>query len=113
MTPDREISLETLEKHEDKLTSNHRGDAGTMSDMLVAMSQALRGQIATDFIRATDCDRLRRECHGQRRPRFGWPAAITALGLIATAAGLIIKMNPPTPCPPVTAAPSSTDPGAR
>ncbi len=70
--------LQELREKAKTLTNGHRGDVGLLSEVTASMAVVL-------------CDLAEHGCAIQCRPRFGWPAAATVIGIVIAIVGLILK----------------------
>lgn len=70
--------LQELREKAKTLTNGHRGDVGLLSEVTASMAVVM-------------CDLAEHGCAVQCRSHFGWPAAVTVLGIVIAAAGLLLK----------------------
>lgn len=90
MSADRREKYDKLKEHEAKLTNGHRGDLHAMSDALVDVSRALRVILDTDFVTPSQCEASHRDVVAQTsKPMFGWPASVTAIGLMVSIVAIV------------------------
>ena len=73
------VLLSKLRDKAGSLTNGHRGDVALMGEVVADMAVVL-------------ADLSEHGCAVQCRPRFGWPAAVTVVGIVATLAGLALKL---------------------
>ncbi len=73
------VLLEELRAKAKALTNGDRGNVDRLGEITASMAVVL-------------CDLAEHGCAVQCRPRFGWPAAVTVVGIVATLAGLALKL---------------------